>query len=172
MNTKTILGATVAALTLSLATTTLASAQQSNDGGKPRGGKAITIDRLLDGAERMFNMVDADGDGVVSASEAAVMQEKLGQHGDKAQKAKDKMAAGKERHGFGGRGGRKGGKPILKIFIGEEGLTTGMTWDAVQAKVSATFNEFDTDASGSLSRDEMMPVMQELRGTFGPRSNG
>lgn len=168
MNTKTMLGASIAALTLAIAATPLASAQNLSEGGKPRGGKEITLDRLLYGAERMFNFVDADSDGLVSESEAAAMADAKGQ------KAKDKIAAGKDKRGEGKRamkGGKKGGLPLIKAFIGEDGLTAGMTWEAVQAKVSDAFGDWDADGSGSLSREEVMPLMKELRGKFGPRSD-
>ena len=71
-------------------------------------------------------------------------------------------------HMGGGRGGQSG-KRLVKAFLGEDGLTAGMTWDDLQAKVTEAFNGLDADQSGTLTRDEIMPVMKEM---FGDRKGG
>lgn len=266
MNTKIILAATAAALTVTGAATTVAIAQQAGDNAGPLAGKEMTIDRVLEGAERMFNLIDADNDGVLSEAEieagpqrpgknrlsmddlpltaeeaqaklaetfaamdadgngevtmaerAAYREAQLAETGvapkaitlddftakgmrpfnmvdanddgvvteeevaameaQKGQKAEGRgFGKGGKKGGKGdgmgrGKGGRgdKGGKGLIKVFIGEDGLTAGMTWDDVQAKVTEAFNGLDADASGGLSRDEIRPVMEALRGQRGNR---
>ena len=71
-------------------------------------------------------------------------------------------------HMGGGRGGQSG-KRLVNAFLGEDGLTAGMTWDDLQAKVTEAFNGLDADQSGTLTRDEIMPVMKEM---FGDRKGG
>jgi Ca2+-binding EF-hand superfamily protein len=135
--------------------------------------KAMTLEDFTEKGMRPFNLVDTNDDGVVSEEEAAAMEALKGQmaegrggrsfgKGGKKGGKGDGMGRGK-----GGRGGKGGG--LVKAFLGEDGLTAGMTWDDVQAKVTEAFNGLDADASGGLSRDEIRPVMEALRGQRGNR---
>ena len=63
-----------------------------------------------------------------------------------------------------GKGKRKGKHDhrMVRIFLGEEGLTAGVTLDDMQAKISSAFAELDADASGTLTRDEIRPAMKAM----------
>ena len=173
MNTKLILAAT-ATLLLSGTAATVSIAQQAEaEKGAGKGDRGMTVERALGGAERMFNLIDADNDGILSQAEIDAMPAR-GKRGDKANSAEaadgDQMAQADQgdrkgkRDGKGkGKGkGKKNGK-LVKLFLGEQGFTAGMDWDAVQTQIAAAFNELDADGNGKLSRDEVRPAMEALK---------
>ena len=173
MNTKLILAAT-ATLLLSGTAATVSIAQQAEaEKGAGKGDRGMTVERALGGAERMFNLIDADNDGILSQAEIDAMPAR-GKRGNKANSAEaadgDQMAQADQgdrkgkRDGKGkGKGkGKKNGK-LVKLFLGEQGFTAGMDWDAVQTQIAAAFNELDADGNGKLSRDEVRPAMEALK---------
>ena len=156
-----------------------------------KGDRGMTAERALSAAENMFARIDTDNDGVLSAAELEAAP-KRGKRGDKSDKM-DQSADGEamadadsanadadagmsdekgkrdgkgKRKGMGkGKGNGKGkhGNRIARVFLGEDGLTAGMTLDDVQAKISAGFADLDANADGTLTRDEIRPAMQAMR---------
>lgn len=150
MNTKLIFAAT-ASLLLSSTIATVSVAQQA---GADKGARSMTIERALEATERMFDRIDTDNDGVLSQAEVNAIPAR----GKGMEKAKDK-AKGK---GMNKEKGKKG-RPLVKLMLGENGFTAGMDWNAVEAQVTASFNDLDTDGSGTLTRDEIKPVMDAIK---------
>lgn len=160
MNTKLILAAT-ATLLLSGTAATVSIAQQAEaEKGAGKGDRGMTVERALGGAERMFNLIDADNDGILSQAEIDAMPAR-GKRGDQMAEADQGDRKGK-RDGKGKGKGKKNGK-LVKLFLGEQGFTAGMDWDAVQTQIAAAFNDLDTDGNGKLSRDEVRPAMEALK---------
>ena len=154
-----------------------------------KGDRGMTAERALSAAENMFARIDTDNDGVLSAAELEAAP-KRGKRGDKSDKM-DQSADGEamadadsanadadagmsdekgkrdgKRKGMGkgkGKGKGKHGNRIARVFLGEDGLTAGMTLDDVQAKISAGFADLDANADGTLTRDEIRPAMQAMR---------
>ena len=154
-----------------------------------KGDRGMTAERALSAAENMFARIDTDNDGVLSAAELEAAP-KRGKRGDKSDKM-DQSADGEamadadsanadadagmsdekgkrdgKRKGMGkgkGKGKGKHGNRIARVFLGEDGLTAGMTLDDVQAKISACFTDLDANADGTLTRDEIRPAMQAMR---------
>jgi len=156
-----------------------------------KGGRGMTAERAMSAAEYMFTRIDTDNDGVLSAAELEAAP-KRGKRGDKSDKM-DQSADGEamadadsanadadagmsdekgkrdgkgKRKGMGkgkGKGKGKHGNRIARVFLGEDGLTAGMTLDDVQAKISAGFADLDANADGTLTRDEIRPAMQAMR---------
>lgn len=150
MKTKLLLIATATLLiTGTAATVSLADAQ--------KGDRGLTAERALGAAEKIFTHLDADSDGILSSAELEAAP-KRGMRGEKADG--DEASMGKEK----GKGKRKGKHDhrMVRIFLGEEGLTAGVTLDDMQAKISSAFAELDADASGSLTRDEIRPAMKAM----------
>ena len=154
-----------------------------------KGGRGMTAERAMSAAEYMFTRIDTDNDGVLSAAELEAAP-KRGKRGDKSDKMdqsaggeamadadsanadagmsdeKDKRDGKGKRKGMGkgkGKGKGKHGNRIARVFLGEDGLTAGMTLDDVQAKISAGFADLDANADGTLTRDEIRPAMQAMR---------
>ena len=150
MNTKLIFAAT-ASLLLSSTIATVSVAQQA---GADKGARSMTIERALEATERMFDRIDTDNDGVLSQAEVNAIPAR----GKGMEKAKDK-AKGK---GMNKEKGKKG-RPLVKLMLGENGFTAGMDWNAVEAQVTASFNDRDTDGNGTLTRDEIKPVMDAIK---------
>ena len=169
MNTKLILAAT-ATLLLSGTAATVSIAQQAEaEKGAGKGDRGMTVERALGGAERMFNLIDADNDGILSQAEIDAMPAR-GKRGNKANSAEaadgDQMAQADQGDRKGKRDGKDKGKKngkLVKLFLGEQGFTAGMDWDAVQTQIAAAFNELDADGNGKLSRDEVRPAMEALK---------
>lgn len=153
MKTKLLLIATATLLiTGTAATVSLADAQ--------KGDRGLTAERALGAAEKIFTHLDADSDGILSAAELEAAP-KRGMRGMRGEKANgDEASMGKEK----GKGKRKGKHDhrMVRIFLGEEGLTAGVTLDDMQAKISSAFAELDADASGTLTRDEIRPAMKAM----------
>lgn len=152
MKTKLLLIATATLLiTGTAATVSLADAQ--------KGDRGLTAERALGAAEKIFTHLDADSDGILSAAELEAAP-KRGMRGEKADG--DEASMGKEKGK--GKGKRKGKHDhrMVRIFLGEEGLTAGVTLDDMQAKISSAFAELDADASGTLTRDEIRPAMKAM----------
>ena len=154
-----------------------------------KGGRGMTAERAMSAAEHMFTRIDTDNDGVLSAAELEAAP-KRGKRGDKSDKM-DQSAGGEamadadsanadadagmsdekgKRDGKGkgmgkgkGKGKGKHGNRIARVFLGEDGLTAGMTLDDVQAKISAGFADLDANADGTLTRDEIRAAMQAMR---------
>ena len=149
MKTKLALAAT-AALLLSGAAASVSVAQQtqSNDGTK--GGREITIDRVLEGAQNMFATLDTNADGVLSQAEIDTKPQR-GERGENAEGRQAKKGKGK-----------KAGR-MMKAFIGADGLTSGMTWNDLQTKVASAFTGIDADGSGSLTREELAPLRDAMK---------
>lgn len=156
-----------------------------------KGDRGMTAERALSAAENMFARIDTDNDGVLSAAELEAAP-KRGKRGDKSDNM-DQSADGEamadadsanadadadagmsdekgkrdgKRKGMGkgkGKGKGKHGNRIARVFLGEDGLTAGMTLDDVQAKISAGFTDLDANADGTLTRDEIRPAMQAMR---------
>ncbi len=152
-----------------------------------KGGRGMTAERAMSAAEYMFTRIDTDNDGVLSAAELEAAP-KRGKRGDKSDKM-DQSADGEamadadsanadagmsdekgkrdgKRKGMGkgkGKGKGKHGNRIARVFLGEDGLTAGMTLDDVQAKISAGFADLDANADGTLTRDEIRAAMQAMR---------
>jgi hypothetical protein len=152
MKTKLLLIATATLLiTGTAATVSLADAQ--------KGDRGLTAERALGAAEKIFTHLDADSDGILSTAELEAGP-KRGMRGEKADG--DEASMGKEKGK--GKGKRKGKHDhrMVRIFLGEEGLTAGVTLDDMQAKISSAFAELDADASGTLTRDEIRPAMKAM----------
>ena len=154
-----------------------------------KGDRGMTAERAMSAAEHMFTRIDTDNDGVLSAAELEAAP-KRGKRGDKSDNM-DQSADGEamadadsanagadagmsdekgkrdgKRKGMGkgkGKGKGKHGNRIARVFLGEDGLTAGMTLDDVQAKISAGFTDLDANADGTLTRDEIRPAMQAMR---------
>ena len=164
MNTKLILAASAVLLTTG-AVASLSIAQQAQaDSGKERG---VTEERVLETAERMFNRIDSDGDGVLSQAEIDAMPSR-GMRG-KGDDDEDMASAGDKTERDGKRKGKDKGKRkaprLVKAFLGENGFVYGMTLDDVKAQVSSAFEELDSDGSGVMTRGELRPAMEALRGS-------
>lgn len=157
MKTKLLLIATATLLiTGTAATVSLADAQ--------KGDRGLTAERALGAAEKIFTHLDADSDGILSAAELEAAP-KRGMRGMRGEKANgDEASMGKEKGKGKGKGKRKGKHDhrMVRIFLGEEGLTAGVTLDDMQAKISSAFAELDADASGTLTRDEIRPAMKAM----------
>ena len=153
MKTKIALIATAALLVSS----SVATVSFADDKGSKKGGRDITLERVLDGAEAMFSHVDADNNGVISQAEL----DALPLHGGKRGAGDEDRAS--KRDGMGKKAKGKGGPAMIRIFLGEDGLVEGMTWDAVQAQIGTTFGTYDADSSGTLTRDEFKPIMEAAR---------
>ena len=154
MKTKLLLIATATLLiTGTAATVSLADAQ--------KGDRGLTAERALGAAEKIFTHLDADSDGILSTAELEAAP-KRGMRGEKADG--DEASMGKEKGKGKGKGKRKGKHDhrMVRIFLGEEGLTAGVTLDDMQAKISSAFAELDADASGTLTRDEIRPAMKAM----------
>ena len=81
----------------------------------------------------------------------------------------DMASAGDKTERDGKRKGKDKGKRkaprVVKAFLGENGFVYGMTLDDVQAQVSSAFEELDSDGSGVMTRGELRPAMEALRGS-------
>ncbi|MAV47118.1 MAG: hypothetical protein CBC49_000440 [Alphaproteobacteria bacterium TMED89] len=168
MNTKLILAASAVLLTTGTVASLSVAQQAQADSGKDR---SVTVERVLENAERMFTRIDSDSDGVLSQAEVDAIPSR-GMRGQAD--ADEEMADAGEKAGRGGKlkdkvkgKGRDKGKRkaprVVKAFLGENGFVYGMTWDDVQAQITASFNDLDTDNSGTLTRSELRPALEALR---------
>ena len=161
MNTKLILAASAVLLTAG-AVASLSVAQQAQaDSGKDR---SVTVERVLETAERMFTRIDSDSDGVLSQAEVDAIPSR-GMRGQAD--ADEEMADAGEKAGRGGKlkgKGKQKAPRVVKAFLGENGFVNGMTLNDVQAQIMSSFTDLDTDKSGTLTRSELRPAMEALRG--------
>lgn len=158
MKTKIALAATAALFI----TGTMATVSVADDRGGKKGGRDLTLDTVLGGAEALFDRVDADGNGVLSQAELDAMPMRGKRGGTDLSGAKDSdgqrmaKAKGKDK-------GKQARPAMIRIFLGDNGLVEGMTWDAVQAQIGAAFGTYDADGSGTLTRDEFKPIMEAAK---------
>ena len=97
MNTKLILAASAVLLTTG-AVASLSVAQQAQaDSGKDR---SVTVERVLETAERMFTRIDSDNDGVLSQAEVDAIPSR-GMRGQAD--ADEELADADEKAGRGGK---------------------------------------------------------------------
>lgn len=150
MNTKLILAASAVFFATGAAVTPSFAQTESSERG-------MTIERAMEASERMFARLDTDNDGMISQAEIDARpgnRMRGDEDGEERGKGKGK-GKGKDK----GEGKNKGAR-LVHLFLGEDGLVDGMTLDALQAQVTSSFDTFDTDASGVLTRQEIRAALK------------